>query len=189
MSVLEEKVRAVLAHASEVTDLVEVYVDEGNLDHFVVGFVERVGSETVCLLSVDEDGEYDGRIMARLDEIIRIHVGGDYLESLKVLHEGRGKVFDPEPTDPFQREFLDFTTSLTFARDHRVMVTVYEYDKGTTLGFVSDLGEEWVQIEPILGDGRSNGFMIFRIEDIVRIDVGGKREQARGFVHQARLGR
>jgi|GEM_PF-1578992 len=189
MTGLEDKIRAVLAHGREVGDLVEIYLEQEDADCFQVGFIENVGSETASIVSLTKYGEFDGRLIIRLDEVIRLHVGGDYLESLKVLHESRGKVFDPEPADAFGKDFIDFNTSLGFAREKRIMVTIHDFDKETTLGFVSDLGEDWVQIEPILRDGRSDGFTIFRIEDITRVDMGGKTEQARGFVHQARLGR
>ena len=188
MGAIDDKYRSVLSHSHAVGDLVEVYLNEEDLNRFIVGLVESVTSETFALQALDTEGEFDGREVCRIDEIVRLHVGGDYLESLKLLHESRGQIFkkEPEPADSYGQ--LDIPTSLTFARDKRILVSVHDYDKDQTMGFVADLGDDWVQIEPILRDGRSNGFTIFRVEDIIRVSIGGKREQARGFVHQSRLG-
>lgn len=189
MAKMEDKIRSILSHCREVGDLVSCFIDSEDLDVFEVGFVESVGDTTACLRAIDESGESDGRVVCRIDEIERLQVGTTYLKYLKILHESRGKVFRAEPVDLVQITLADMPATLRFAKEQRILVTVQDYEKESLSGFVSELDEDWVEIETILQDGKSDGYTVLQMNDLLRVSVGGKKEQAVGFIHQMRLGR
>lgn len=190
MGAIKEKFRAVLQHSKDVGDLVECYCDSDESDYpiAVIGFVEAVNDLQFSLNTLDSYGEPDGLVSMRLDEIVRLHVGGQQAENLRILFENRGQIFKTELIKSENLDLADHTDALKFAKDNRLIVSVTDDFKGVNSGFVSEIGEDWIQIEPIQLDGTSNGFAIFRTEDIARISIGGKQEQSRSFIHQARLG-
>ncbi len=191
MGETQDKFRAVLAHCKAVGDLVECYVETDVSDFPVCqcGFVESVNDLQLSLCLLNGYGEPDGIINVRLDEIVRLQVGGKLLDNIRILYENRGKVFTEELLPSQDHGLADPLDAMNYARENRLLVSILDDYKGRTAGFVTEVGSDWVQIEQILPDGQSNGFALVRTEDIARLDIGGKQEQSTNFIHQAKLGR
>lgn len=184
-----DKLRQILLHCQDVGDLAGFSFGEDGPDGEPIGFVESVGLTTVCISAVNESGELDGKIICHLEDIERLAVGSRELNTARLLHENLWQAYGSGQEEHVTQFKAELPGSLAQARDKRLLVTVTDYDNNSTVGFVTDLGEDWLEIEAILADGTSDGFVVMGIDDILRVYIGGKREQAAAFVHQKRLGR
>lgn len=182
-----EKIRQTLRSCKDRSDMVEVYDDERNLDRFNVGLVESVTLESYCIQSIGPQGDFDGRQVGRIEDIIRLSTGSEYLGALKLLHEARDRLsMDlPEPEGYLP---MDLQNSLRFARDKRIVVSLVDPDHVQITGFVRDYGHDFVEVCEVRRDGQEDGSIIVHLEEIVRVDIGGRMEQARAFVHRVRMG-
>lgn len=183
-----EKIRTTLRHCLDNGDMVEVYDDERNLDRFNVGLVESVTRETYCIQSIGPHGDFDGRQVGRIEDIIRLSTGSEYLAALKLLHEARDRLSMDVLPEPEGYMPMDLQNSLRFARDKRIVVSLVDPDHVQITGFVKDFGREFVEISELRRDGQEDGSIIVHLEEIVRVDIGGRMEQARAFVHRVRMG-
>ena len=187
MSDFNEKIRQTLRAAKEAGDMVELYDDERNLDRFDVGLVESVTRDSYCILSVGLHGEIDGRQVGRIEDIIRLSTGSEYLATLKLLHQARNRL-TPELLDPEGYLPMDLQNSLRFARDKKIIVSLVDPDHVPITGFVRDFGKDFVEIGEVRRDGQQDGSIVVHLDEIVRVDIGGRMEQARAFVHRVRMG-
>ncbi len=185
MADLIDKFRAVLLTCQESHSMAELYTDEEELDRFSVGYIEEVGRETYTLAAVDDEGRFDGRQVGRLEAIIKLTVDSEYLSALKLLHEGSGALEPTRPTGPPPR---DLEAGLRGAMRDRMVASVLDVDHEAHTGFITDVGEEFVEISEIRRDGHRDGTTILRLDDVFRVDIGGRTEQARGFLHRVRMG-
>jgi hypothetical protein len=185
MSDLLDKFRTVLRACEGARSMAEIYTDEEDLDRFSVGYVEEVGRETYTLAAIDDEGRFDGRQVGRLEAIIKLTVDSEYLSALKLLHEGGSAL---EPTRPSGPPPRDLRAGLEAAMRDRTVASVIDVDHQAHTGFVTDVGEEFVEISEIRRDGHRDGMTILRLDDVFRVDIGGRTEQARGFLHRVRMG-
>jgi hypothetical protein len=186
MSDLLDKYRAVLAGCRERADMAEVYTDEEDLDRFSVGYIESVSRESYTLTAVDPEGQLDGRQVGRLDAIVKLVVGSEYLAALKFLHEGKMTLEELRPAAGDIPK--DLRGGLEHAMRNRIVVSLLDIDRVATTGFVTDVGHEFVEVHEIRRDGHADGFVILPVDDIFRVDIGGRAEQARHFLHRVRMG-
>lgn len=187
MSDFDDKVREIFRRCQASGDMVEVYDDGDNLDRFDVGVVESVTSDYYSLLSIGPYGDFDGRQVGRIEDVIRVATGSEYLSALRLLHEARGRI-DADPPSPEGYLPMDLTNTLRFAKDKRIVVSLVDADKETLTGFVTDFGNEFVELREVRRDGQEDGLIVLHLDEVVRIDVGGRVEQARAFVHRVRMG-
>jgi hypothetical protein len=187
MSDFNDKVREIFRRCKDSGDMVEVYDDAENLDHFDVGVVESVTSDYYSLLSIGPYGDFDGRQVGRVEDVIRVAMGSEYLSALRLLHEARGTL-DAVPPSPEGYLPMDLINTLRFAKDKRIVVSLVDPDKQTLTGFVTDFGRDFVEVREVRRDGQEDGTIVLHIDEVVRIDVGGRTEQARAFVHRVRMG-
>ena len=187
MADFHDKIRDTLRRCMDEGDLVEVYDDDRDLDRFIVGKVESVTREGYGLLSIGPHGDFDGRQIGRIEDIIRIATGSSYLSALRLLHDARGTM-DGQPADSEGYTPLDLGNALRFAREKRIVVSLVDGDHIPIIGFVNDFGKDYVEIRELRKDGEEDGLITVHLDDIIRIDAGGRTEQARAFLHRIRMG-
>ncbi len=187
MSDFNEKIRQTLRRSKESGDMVELYDDEQNLDRFNVGLVESVTHDSYCIQSIGPHGEPDGRQVGRIEDVIRLSTGTEYLMALKLLHQARDRITVDLP-QPDAYLPMDLQNSLRFARDKKIVVSLIDPDHVQITGFVRDFGKEFVEIAELRRDGQEDGSIVIHLDEVVRVDIGGRMEQARAFVHRVRMG-
>jgi hypothetical protein len=187
VSDFNEKVRHTLRRCKEAGEMVEIYDDERNLDRFNVGLVESVTHDTYCMQSIGPHGDFDGRQVGRIEDVIRLATGSEYLFALKLLHEAHDRLAAELPS-PEGYYPLDLQNSLRFAKDKKIVVSLVDPDHVQITGFVRDYGSDYVEIGEVRRDGQEDGLLIVHLDEIVRVDIGGRMEQARAFVHRVRMG-
>lgn len=187
MSDYTSKVREVLVRAMHSREFVEIYGDEQDLDRFDVGMVESVTVDHYCIQSIGTYGEVDARQIGRIEDIVRLSTGSEYLRALRLLHDARGKLSVDLPS-PEGYVPLDIYNSLRFAKDLRVIVSVTDPDHVAITGLIRDFGREFLEITEVRRDGQEDGTMVMHIDEVVRVDIGGRVEQTRAFMHRVRMG-
>ncbi|MER3496123.1 MAG: hypothetical protein C4320_04555 [Armatimonadota bacterium] len=188
MSEMDGKLRETLRRCLASREMVEIYADPEDLVEFNVGMVESVGHNSYCIQSIDPYGQFDGRQIGRIDEIVRLVTGSEYLAAIRLLHDGRDALVNhPMPsTEPYGE--MDFENSLRFAQENRLLVSLIDRDREAIMGFVTDYGREFVEIREVRRDGHEDGTFILALDDVSRVDVGGRNERARQFLHRVRMG-
>ena len=188
MSEMDGKLRETLRRCQGSGEMVEIYSDPDDVDRFNVGVVESVSHTSYCIQSVDSYGQFDGRQIGRIDEIVRLVTGSEYLAALRLLHEARDTIARSPAPSPEGYGELDFEASLKFAQENNLVVSMVDRDRTAIMGFITDFGREFVELRELRRDGHEDGTIIVALDDVSRIDVGGRTELARQFLHRVRMG-
>ncbi len=154
-------------------------------DCFLAGYVRSVSATQVVIAKVDSTGQADGEEDYKLSEIGRFHFDNDYLRTLQAFHENLSEAITDPVLMPFHMpenawHYLDFLK--TFFGAGRI-VTLVDEDHDRIMGFVNEVGEDYVEIAMVDEDnGMPDGYEIWEGDDIHSISCGSRREMELEYV-------
>lgn len=178
-----DRFREVLRRYCGKGELVEIYDDSQDLDKFEVGFIIAVSDDTYFVKKVDTKGRYNGHYMGRLEDVVRLATGTQYLTAVRLLTE-RAKSLEGEDQElPPMEAFAEL---LKFAHRNRLMVSAWVDVR--FYGFVQEFTKEHLELIEVNKSGLEDGVQYLDIDEIATIELGGPDVDARRFLHQVRLG-
>ena len=154
---------------------VRLFAEEGDPAFFVDGYLVRVCDEYVLLLSVDEDGAFDGYCLKRTENIFRADTDSQYLQALEKPIEKR------EIADPFGGTEVTLKDVFSRLAKEKILCSVELFDDADTItyGFIKDVSETAVVMNEIDRYGKDDGSVCIRTENVTTVCFGSKREQKR----------
>ena len=178
-----DRFREILRRYVGKNELVEIYDDSQDLDKFEVGFIVAVGDNTYFVKKVDAKGRYNGHYMGRLDDVVRLATGTQYLTAVRLLTErarsSEGAEHELPPLDAF-------SDLLKYAHRNRLMVSAWV--DVNFFGFVQEFTNEHLELIEVNKSGLEDGIQYLDIDEISTIELGGPDVDARRFLHQVRMG-
>ncbi len=178
-----DRFREVLRRYCGKSELVEIYDDSQDLDKFEVGFIIAVSDDTYFVKKVDTKGRYNGHYMGRLEDVVRLATGTQYLTAVRLLTE-RAKSLEGEDQElPPMEAFAEL---LKFAHRNRLMVSAWVDVR--FYGFVQEFTKEHLELIEVNKSGLEDGVQYLDIDEIATIELGGPDVDARRFLHQVRMG-
>ncbi len=173
----------VLKQQQEKEKLVCVYHGDDGHDKFDVGFIESLTPTTLTLLSVSPRGEFDGRVVMHLDDLNRIEMEDRYSRKIELLHQYRGSVFKTEDHVNPNARADDLHAQLVRAVEDHEVASVEDIKGNAVTGFVAEVGDDFVVIEALTQLGEPDGQAIINLDEVVRVQLGARDQQIRGFLY------
>lgn len=137
----------------------------------------------VYLNRLNEDGEPDGISIIRRDDLTRVRWNGRELESLRRLSDARSHV----ATSPeLELDSIQSVIRSVHEQFGHVGLMIEGVDPAPVyIGTLEGMDEEHVMLDTFGALGRlDRSRMMFWLEDISRVDAGGKYESGLVYLHQ-----
>ncbi len=183
MAAAVDRFREILRGYAGKNELVEIYDDSEDLDKFEVGFVLSVSEDTYFVKKIDTKGRYNGHYMGRMEDIVRLATGTQYLTAIRLLNE-RDRATAPAELQVPPLE--TFTELLKFASKNRLLISVWV--DVNFLGFIREFTNEHLELIEVNKSGLEDGIQYLDLDEISTLEIGGPDVEARRFLHQVRMG-
>jgi hypothetical protein len=183
MAAAVDRFREILRRHVGRNELVEIYDDAQDLDKFEVGFIVAVSEDTYFVKKVDAKGRYNGHFMGRLDDVVRLATGTQYLTAIGLLAERTRSSDSHDQELPALDNFSDL---LKYAHRNRLMVSAWV--DVCFFGFIQEFSKEHLELVEVNKSGLEDGIQYLDIDEVSTIEIGGPDVDARKFLHQVRMG-
>ncbi len=169
------KLLRILQEIMEQNKMVAIYADEGDHDYHYVGYIQAV-DETGLLLSKQNYGGFSNGFVFFTD-IIYAETDSIDTQRHEMLYQLRGNV--PETFAVAGHDCL-LDEILQTCYKKRLFCDIFkkEDDEGDTLGFITQLHEEYLVFTRVDKYGETMGTVYLDKSDIFRIFIEGEYEQA-----------
>jgi hypothetical protein len=177
-----------LIKAQEKGNTVAVYADSEDFQSYEVGFVDYVDKNEVVLLCLTPKGEPDGRRALRTEDISRLDTDNAYTRKLELLYQYRDTVFERDFANGPDDGARDLRSQLERAREKGVMVHLVDSNDYGPSGFVTSVGDDYVEVQRIGSNGEPDGHSTVLMNGISKVHIGRRQEQVLEFLHRYNYG-
>lgn len=161
--------------AKELGRLISVFDDIENTNEFSVGFISNFNNDYYILRSITPHGRYDGFLLRKTKNILKLSTDGPYEEKIKILSERNNT--HHKNCDFGNNDLVE--AILTYALQNQLVVAIELLNSGCDdcTGFISSLDDEQCTIWKLNQYGKQNGTAIIEMNDITKINVDSEDEQ------------
>ena len=153
--------------------IASVFTDPNNPDDFIAGYVCTVGSRTTLLSAITPSGRTDGFFGIRLTSVIEVQHDSLYAQRLELL-------MLIEETKVLQTDITSDDDAIV-----RLLARAAEQSRAVTLwtatetcaGFVRQVNDLYVTLEPVDFMGSRCQEMLFRLTDVEMVSAGSEEER------------
>ncbi|MBS7530232.1 hypothetical protein IC619_006965 [Hazenella sp. IB182353] len=154
--------------------VVSIYANPEQPDASIVGYIHRASYDDVLIRHLTPEGKQDGYVLQRISDIFQLDVDGDYEQRLALLYDLQNQ----------QHEQLDVEQDLLseilyYALENDEVVTLYtnpDDPSGAVAGYIHAFTDEHVLMRHITREGREDGYVVRRVEDIFHLGILGEYE-------------
>lgn len=157
--------RYILNKYLENEELVSVYTKDDN-EKFVVGFIKAVSREMFLLELRTPNGNYDGMLLNRIEDLHRIETKGKYLEKINILCKAKGT--NLSRYDCINAENL-LEYLLGFAQKNSLIISI-ETDSDYDVGFVRNCNSNFIELETLDEYGKLDLTVYVPKEEITHVE-------------------
>lgn len=164
-------VESILSHSKETKSLIGIRkYNDG--DNFYVGYIIDYNETLVSFQHITKYGAKDGVMVEKIGGIESFETGDDYMKAYQFLMMHPDKI--PQQTvknvnlpdaDNWQYEILKGL------HDESRIVTIELNNDSVIHGYIIDLDEDILQINPISNSGKDEGVSIYKLDDISAIST------------------
>lgn len=177
---LKEKILAELKAAHEHGRALAIHSNRNEPGQYEVAFVDEVREYQVTLRCLTPRGEVDGVSVVRLDDIFRVDSETTYCRRVELLYQYRDSVFSDEATISAG----EVTDILRHAAETNAIVHVLDYSDYGPLGFVEEVGEDYVIVRRVSTGGEPDGRATVGLDAIASVHVNRRSDQVVAFLHR-----
>lgn len=153
--------------------IASIFTDPNNPDDFIAGYVLAVNPRTAFVHSITPFGKPDGFFAIRLSAILEIQHDSAYAERLSLLLRMAGQEYAmPQVQD--EDDALVFLLGIASRQGNAV--TLWTASESYS-GFVTQVNDLFLQVEPVDFLGRRCAPMSFRVADIEMVSLGSEEER------------
>jgi hypothetical protein len=164
-------VESILSHSKETKSLIGIrkYNDD---DDFYVGYIIDYNETLLSFQHITKYGAKDGILVEKIENIESIETGDDYIKAYQFLILNPDKIpqqtlenINLPNTDNWQYEILK-----SLHEESRI-VTIELSSDTLVHGYIIDIDEDNLQINPIGNSGKDEGVSIYKLLDIAAISA------------------
>ncbi len=163
--------------------IISVYDEQNNSNVFSAGIVKGFTKDEVVLKKLNKEGKFDGIMVMKIDDIIRIQYDGIYEKKLQILSTLKDENEIKEIEFNFNKSPI--LEILKTAKKHNKVVNIItDEDANEIIGYVNSIEYDFLEMKVITIDGFSDGITVFKISDIQRIDFDTIFDRYLGIVNE-----
>lgn len=173
--------RQVLSKARQQRTLVQIHANAQNLEQSHLGYVRSVGDETLLLQELTWEGETDGTTAFNMRDIVQISQNTRKLRRVQLLHD-EGLPPEDLEIETLEEECSDCVEAeLQRAQSNGELVSLRvatDHDYNQIGGFVTLVGDGYVQLEMLTTAGEPDGVCTIRVRDIASVMRNDRQHRA-----------
>ncbi len=143
-------------------------------NQFSVGYILKVGEDSILMQSITPYGEDDGYIYRLIDDIASIEIDTEYIKDIRVLSEYNN--FTVNDLDISDDNIL--TDLIGYIKSNQLICTIEFFDDNERClcGLINGVTDNLIKVEAIDGHGNKSGYAFADINEISAIQVKSKDE-------------
>ena len=149
-------------------EYVELYSDKNDLTKFIFGKIVFCDDSHIIILSITPEGMYDGYILKRIEDIVKICTRTNYIaDMISKIDQSSLKQF------VFNNSDSSIVGLLDFAKTNNLIVSIELLNSGYSeaFGFVNEINNNYIAIKQIDQSDKLDGITYVRNEDITQISM------------------
>ncbi len=141
---------------------------------FSVGYILKVGEDSILMQSISPYGEDDGYIYRLIDDIAFIEIDTEYLKEIKILSDYNNlKVND---LDIFDGKILSDFISYIKRKQFICTIEFFSDNERCICGLIKEVADNLLKVEVVDDRGYKSGYVFADINEISAIEVLSKDE-------------
>ena len=155
-------------------NFVALYTDLSNSSQFIFGRIANINKDEIAIYAISPEGYFDGVVAKKTTDILRVDLGGRYMNKMKQLmaiHHVEIPDYELDNKDIFR-------SLLTLAKDSREIVSLELLESGyvDVTGFVINLENDVCAIKQVDPFGNEDGISFINKNDISQISYSSSDE-------------
>lgn len=174
---MEVNMKRILEELKENQKLCSLYINFQDTSKFIFGKILEVDEIHIIFYSLSPDGEYDGLLLIKIDNILRVEYDDLYAARMNRL------INDKNFSCRFNIDLIENNNLkellLNLLLKEKIIVSIELLDSGTydIIGFVEEISVNICKISQVNDDGQDDGFTYIRIYDITQISADSLDER------------
>jgi len=147
--------------------LCAIYSNKNEEDSFEVGYIEKIDKTHIIISAISPDGQYDGVVVIRIDDIFQIDYDNIYLKNLEKLSLSTEV---EKISVNFEKDALLYG-AMEYARNYKVCCTI-NFENYSISGYLTDFIDDCVIMNIVDEVGRRDGYTAIIIDDVKYFSFG-----------------
>ena len=154
-------------------ELVCLYCNKYNLENFMCGYILGYDNNFVLFNGVTPDGEDDGIILRKQDDIVMLEYCNLYTEELKKVVLSSGYKLQKELNKNIMMDIL------SYAKERNLIVSIQLKNSAVIAiqGFVYSFSDVILIVHSVDTNGYDDGFSVCKLNDITLLSFDGIEEK------------
>ncbi len=169
--------KRILEELKENQKLCSLYINFQDTSKFVFGKILKIDEMHIIFFSFSPDGEYDGLLLIKIDNILRVEYDDLYTARMNRLINDKNFLckFDIDSIE--NNNLIELLLNLLLKE--KIIISIELLDSGTydIIGFVEEINENTCKISQVNDDGQDDGVTYIRINDITQISADSLDER------------
>lgn len=163
--------------------IISIYDEQNNSNVFSAGIVKGFTKEEIIIKKLNKEGKFDGTMIMKINNIVRIQYDGVYEKKLQILSTLKIENEIKEIEFDFNKHPI-LEILKTAKKYNKIVNIVIDEDANEIIGYVNSIEGDFLEINTITIDGFSDGITIFKISNIQRIDFDTIFDRYLGIVNK-----
>ncbi len=160
-----------------------IYANRDNTSKFIFGKIIACDLEHIVISMISPDGYYDGLLLKRIVDIVRIEVGNRYANKMLNLMEKRKCIIDDIKIDK-DTDTVKSVLSYAINNDEIVSIELIESGIDDVTGVVIEIKDDICCVDVINEWGENDGKTYFCIDSITQISCASSDEKRLSALRQ-----
>ncbi|MCH5583529.1 hypothetical protein MK805_00900 [Shimazuella sp. AN120528] len=165
----------ILVKATESNEMISIYTDISDQEHFNAGFLEQITEEYFLMKHVTAEGIVDGHIVRRLADVYRVDQHSQYEQKLETLYKIQNQQHYDLLLSPVTEDenLLVEVLKTAIIAERLVSIKISDEQRESTdfiYGFVTSVTDDIVTIAKVSNYGEKDGTVTIFLRDIEAVD-------------------
>lgn len=169
--------KRILEEIKESQKLCSLYINFQDTSKFIFGKILEVDEMYIIFFSFSPDGEYDGLMLIKIDNILRIEYDDLYAARMNRLLDDKNLSCKLNVYSTEHNNLAELFLNMLLKEKLIISVELLDSAIYDIIGFVEEISGNICKISQVNDDGQSDGVTYIRINDITQISADSLDER------------
>lgn len=174
---LEVNMEKILEELKENQKSCSLYINVQDTSKFVFGKILELNGMHIMFFSISPDGEYDGVLLIKIDNILRVEYNDLYSARMSKLIKDKNFSCKFDFISIENNNLVELMLNSLLKEKIIVSIELLDSSMYDVIGFVEEINENICKIRQVNDDGQDDGITYIRMDDITQISADSSDER------------
>lgn len=166
--------KALLSDIKKEKQICAIYRLSCDPNQFSVGYILKVGEDSILMQAISPYGEYDGYIYRLIDDIASVEIDTEYLQEIKILSDYNNLTVN----DLDISEDKIFSDLIGYIKREQLICTIslFNDNERCLRGLINGITDNLLKVEVVDEHGYKSGYAFADVDEISAINLQSKDE-------------